>query len=151
VEAPRAGPAAESRAEAAPGGPAAVEVPLPGAPEDETLPFAVTPGKAPAPAEAPAEVPEEAPATATLGELYLRQGHHAEAERIFRAVLQQDPANAAAHAGLAALAGQRAQPAAGDGAGGAGDGLPESLTGQKIRLLRQFLAVVRAAAEHDVS
>jgi tetratricopeptide (TPR) repeat protein len=65
---------------------------------------------APAPAfdfaAAPAALPAEPPApaaTATLGELYLRQGHLAEAERIFREVLQREPANAAAHAGLERL------------------------------------------------
>src|SRR5262249_7847472 len=36
--------------------------------------------------------------------LYLRQGYPAEAERIFREVLQREPDNAAAHAGLARLA-----------------------------------------------
>lgn len=39
-------------------------------------------------------------ATATLGELYLRQGHRDEAERIFREVLEREPGNAAARAGL---------------------------------------------------
>jgi tetratricopeptide (TPR) repeat protein len=47
---------------------------------------------------------EEPIATATLGEIYLRQGYLAEAERIFHEVLQHEPENAAAQAGLARLA-----------------------------------------------
>ncbi|HEX3127210.1 MAG TPA: tetratricopeptide repeat protein [Thermoanaerobaculia bacterium] len=43
---------------------------------------------------------QEPSTTATLGELYLRQGHLDEAERIFREVLERDPYNAAAQAGL---------------------------------------------------
>jgi len=39
-------------------------------------------------------------ATVTLGELYLRQGHAGEAERIFGEVLGREPDNAAAHEGL---------------------------------------------------
>lgn len=38
--------------------------------------------------------------TVTLGRLYLEQGHAEEAERIFSAVLQKEPANADAQAGL---------------------------------------------------
>ncbi|HKH44197.1 MAG TPA: tetratricopeptide repeat protein [Thermoanaerobaculia bacterium] len=49
-------------------------------------------------------------ATATLGELYLRQGHYAEAERIFREVLQREPASASARAGLDRLASLGPQP-----------------------------------------
>lgn len=44
--------------------------------------------------------------TVTLGNLYLLQGHRAEAERIFRRILRGDPDNAAARQALArALAG----------------------------------------------
>lgn len=49
-------------------------------------------------------------ATATLGELYLRQGHYAEAGRIFREVLQREPASAAARAGLDRLVSLGPQP-----------------------------------------
>lgn len=44
--------------------------------------------------------PAQPVATATLGELYLRQGHADEAERIFREVLEQEPGSGAALAGL---------------------------------------------------
>lgn len=50
----------------------------------------------------PSQEPEPA-ATATLGELYLRQGHTAEAERIFRDVLEREPDNTGARAGLEQL------------------------------------------------
>lgn len=52
----------------------------------------------------PSQEPEPA-ATATLGELYLRQGHTAEAERIFRDVLEREPDNTGARAGLEQLGG----------------------------------------------
>ena len=53
-------------------------------------------------AEEVEEVEEEAEpaATVTLGDLYLRQGHPREAERIFREVLDREPANTAARIGL---------------------------------------------------
>ncbi len=60
----------------------------------------------------PVEAPSASPAspaaagsraTLTLGELYLRQGHFEEAERIFGEVAQRDPGNAAAREALAAL------------------------------------------------
>lgn len=44
------------------------------------------------------------PATVTLGQLYLRQGHLGEAEGLFREVLEREPGNAAARAGLAEAA-----------------------------------------------
>ncbi len=51
----------------------------------------------------PAAEPAAEPATATLGELYLEQGHRADAERIFRAVLEREPGNEAARRGLERL------------------------------------------------
>lgn len=58
-----------------------------------------------------AEVAEPA-ATATLGHLYLRQGHLAEAEAMFREVLEREPDNGAAAAGLAEIGLLREPPAA---------------------------------------
>ncbi|MDX1997591.1 MAG: tetratricopeptide repeat protein [Thermoanaerobaculia bacterium] len=59
---------------------------------------------APEAADLPAvEAVAEPTATATLGHLYLRQGHHAEAEAIFREVLDREPDNGAAAAGLAEI------------------------------------------------
>lgn len=75
---------------------------------EEAAPFDLAPPPPvfePAPVAAePEPEPEAEVATATLGELYLRQGHYAEAERIFREVLQREPASAPARAGLDRLA-----------------------------------------------
>ena len=61
--------------------------------------------------EAPAEEAEAAVvATATLGELYFRQGHYTEAERIFREVLEREPGNVSAIAALHRLAALGPQP-----------------------------------------
>lgn len=55
--------------------------------------------------------PHEPAATVTLGELYLRQGYPAEAERIFHEVLRREPENASALQGLEKLSGpQEARP-----------------------------------------
>jgi hypothetical protein len=51
----------------------------------------------------------EPAATVTLGELYLKQGHLGEAERIFHEVLSREPDSPAAQEGLAALAARRAE------------------------------------------
>lgn len=56
--------------------------------------------------------PAQPVATATLGELYLRQGHANEAERIFREVLEREPGHAAALAGLERVEEARRVPAA---------------------------------------
>ncbi|HWN45117.1 MAG TPA: tetratricopeptide repeat protein [Thermoanaerobaculia bacterium] len=85
--------------------PVVPEATVPEAPVFED--FAPIPPPAP-PAEEPAEdlwgdepvQPAEPVATATLGEIYLRQGHADEAERIFREVLEREPDNGAALAGL---------------------------------------------------
>jgi tetratricopeptide (TPR) repeat protein len=70
----------------------------------ESLPVALEP--------AAAEPAPEPVATATLGDLYLRQGHRDEAERIFREVLRREPDNSAAQLGLARLAPEPAPVAA---------------------------------------
>lgn len=99
--------------------------------------------------EAAAEEGEEEPATATLGQLYLRQGHFSEAERIFRRVLDREPENRAAREGLASLPGGAAA-ASGDEAAD-----PAAVAGElvvrKLELLRRYLSVLRRGAERDVS
>lgn len=55
--------------------------------------------------EIPSEVEETVPATVSLGRLYLQQGHTADAEATFAAVLGREPDNAAARVGLAAAGG----------------------------------------------
>lgn len=62
---------------------------------------------APEMAEPAVPMPVQPVATATLGEIYLRQGHLSEAARIFHEVLQREPDNAAAREGLARLAALR--------------------------------------------
>ena len=67
--------------------------------------FQIEAPPAPAAPEPPAVEPPraqaaETAATATLGELYLSQGHREEAERIFREVLRREPGNQGALAGL---------------------------------------------------
>jgi predicted Zn-dependent protease len=51
--------------------------------------------------------------TVTLGNLYLAQGHRAEAERIFRRILRDDPDHAAARQALARALGAAKTPGAG--------------------------------------
>lgn len=76
----------------------------PGAPPAAAAAFA-----GPSPAAAAPQPAEGAagPATATLGELYLRQGHLAEAERIFQEVLRREPGNHAARQALAGIESRR--------------------------------------------
>jgi tetratricopeptide (TPR) repeat protein len=52
--------------------------------------------------EAPG-IDEEPPATATLGQLYLQQGHREEARKIFRRVLDREPTHPVALAALQAM------------------------------------------------
>lgn len=111
----------------------------------------------PLPAEAPASEP---PATATLGDLYLRQGYHAEAERIYREVLEREPGNAAANAGLERLAalGPRPEPAEVDARRllvgyRPNPGLPADaeLRARKAWVLNRYLERLRQGDMHDVS
>ena len=88
------------------------------------------------------------PGTATLGELYLRQGYVREAEEIFKQVLARDAENEAALAGLEAIGRKRAQKLtaadliAGDEEGGEVRGL----TARKIQLLSRYLGKLRRGA-----
>jgi tetratricopeptide (TPR) repeat protein len=133
--------------------------PAPTSPEGEEavdagLPALAVPPPAAAPRAAPAaaEGGEEEPATATLGQLYLRQGHHAEAERIFRRVLEREPDNRAAREGLASLPGEvpAAMTASGDGPTDT-DAVAGELVARKAQLLRRYLSILRRGAERDVS
>ncbi len=87
------------------------------------------------PAAAPMPVTAAAQETATLGDLYLRQGHTQEAERIFGAVLERDPANDLARRGLG-----QAQEALRQAPGG--------LSGRRARALRDFLGRLRRGTSH---
>ncbi len=100
-----------------------------------------------APVEAiPAELPAAEPATATLADLYLEQGHLAEAEQAFREVLASDPENALARQRLAEIDRRRS----------AGLMAAELLAEvdpalgpreRKIHLLKSYLGRIRASAE----
>jgi tetratricopeptide (TPR) repeat protein len=87
------------------------------------------------PPPAPQTASATAPETATLGDLYLRQGYPAEAERIFGAVLERDPANDLARRGLDQAQEAQRQP-------------PVGLSGRRARALRDFLGRLRRGASH---
>lgn len=92
------------------------------------------------PASGPAPVAE--PVSATLGDLYLRQGHVEEAGEIFRRVLAREPENAVARQGLAALAGVEARElTAAELLAGAPAG--EGPRARRMRLLRRYLERLR--------
>ena len=150
-------PADEGIAAALPDPAAAQEVDLP--PVD----FAWEP-ISPAPAEAFAE-PAVAPAlpvsaapkaaSATLGELYLAQGHLDEAEESFQSVLQARPGDTAALAGLESVRQQR-----GDEAASFAEDVPAveephvivgGLTARKAALLKDYLERIRRGARRHVS
>ncbi len=94
-------------------------------------------------------------ATATLGELYLRQGYRREAEEIFREVLARDPSSAAARRGLAQLRGHKVSEglSAGDLLAVLGEAEPKDagLTERKIFLLKAYLDRLRQGADRRVS
>ena len=120
----------------------------------------------PAPTDAGAD---EEPATVTLGELYMKQGHRDEAERIFRKVLEQDPGNSAALDKLARLGLSAPDPSPPDLAESdplrsqrlsaadllamrsASAKVPEGLTAKKVLVLGNYVKHLRAAAQKHVS
>lgn len=98
--------------------------------------------------------------SATLGRLYLEQGHLEEAERSFRAVLDFRPDDAAAARGLDEVARRReaSRSARDETASDRGDELPMSpsrptgsLTDRKIGALRKYLRKIRQGAKARVS
>lgn len=163
--------------------PSATSPPLPAPPpalaferEDATAiwePAVESQSAAPAPAEIEPEVAvappdllpegrmEEAPrqATSTLGELYLQQGHLADAEESFEAVLEARPADSAALAGLAEVRRRREEAEAAffevPGEGAEEQAAPVSAVGglssRKIVILRAFLQRMRKGSASHVS
>ena len=104
-----------------------------------------------------AEPAAEPAATATLGEIYLRQGHLGEAKRIFDEVLRREPDNPAAHEGLLRLASRRQERRPLEGrdllAGyepGDEDGAVEAKA-RKAFLLNSYLTRLRRGGQRDVS
>jgi outer membrane biosynthesis protein TonB len=124
-------------------------VPLPEPePEPETLAAAPEPAppETPQAMEKPGPEPEpESAATVTLGDLYLRQGHLAEAEGIFHEVLHREPGNAAAQAGLARIAASREEASAAKDLAAPGD-----RRSRKILLLNSYLQRIRRGSHPDV-
>jgi len=117
----------------------------------------------PAPISEPEPLAQPEPvATATLGELYLRQGYPAEAERIFREVLRREPESAVALQGIAKLS----QPPEAGGPSGvrpldarellagyqpAGGSGPVEGRARKAFLLSRYLERIRRGGQRDVS
>jgi tetratricopeptide (TPR) repeat protein len=108
-------------------------------------------------AEPVAEETAEPAATATLGEIYLRQGHLGEAKRIFDEVLRREPDNPAAHEGLLQLASRRQERRPLEGrdllAGyepGEEGGAVETKA-RKVFLLNSYLTRLRRGGQRDVS
>jgi len=130
--------------------------------ERETIeePFDEVFAASPAPPRLP-EVSAGPPASATLGRLYLEQGHLEDAERTFRAVLEQRPDDAVAARGLEEVVRRRAAPeGSGDdtASGWSGNAAPTapsrpltSLTQRKVETLRAYLRRIRQGAKARVS
>ena len=106
----------------------------------------------------PGDGAEEASSTATLGSLYLEQGHAPEAEQVFREVLESDPANEEARSGLEKVSLEHSQPSQDTElsepltAMNLLDGFePQSggLTERKAHVLRKYLGRIRP--DSDVS
>jgi tetratricopeptide (TPR) repeat protein len=144
---------------------------LPPAPEPFAAPTWSASAEPPAPAVAeseptPAEGPDAAPeieeppltgttgTTVTLGQLYLRQGHVEEAERIFREVLERDPGHPVAQAELERIARRRQPLEVGRLLSGfeAPAGTPARVgRARKAHLLQSYLQLLKRASRHHVS
>lgn len=98
---------------------------------------------------------ESRPATATLGGLYLAQGHLADAEESFESALATNPTDSAALAGLAEVRRRRADAEAAFFDEAPAPSAPAAyvggLTSRKVEVLRNFLARVRRGAQPHVS
>ncbi|MEO8274654.1 MAG: tetratricopeptide repeat protein [Thermoanaerobaculia bacterium] len=107
------------------------------------------------PAPPRAATREAAPASVTLGELYLAQGHFAEAEESFREVLRTRPSDPAALSGLAAVHAQRGDESATFSDGPVAADEPNiivgGLTARKASLLKDYLSRIRRGAKRRVS
>lgn len=139
-------PLVEAAAPWAPAPPAAVESEAPVFGIDEPSPWAAEPvSLTPRPEPLPTPPEPEPIATATLGELYLRQGHLEEAERIFEEVLRREPGNPSAQAGLSRLASLAAVTAAPPTPAGVA-----GVNARKAFVLRQYLQRIREGSQRHV-
>jgi tetratricopeptide (TPR) repeat protein len=98
-----------------------------------------------------AELRASEPGTATLGELYLRQGYLVEAERIFRQVLERDSESEAALKGLETIGRRRAASiSASELLTGDEEAGIRGVSARKILLLDRYLHTLRRGARNDV-
>jgi tetratricopeptide (TPR) repeat protein len=95
-----------------------------------------------------AENPSEEPATATLGFLYLHQGHLEEAERIFGEVLHREPDNSAVRGALNQLMQQRAPVSAAQLLAGFTPTQGAKVSSKKAHLLNRYLQRLRSGSPH---
>jgi Tfp pilus assembly protein PilF len=115
------------------------------------------PAAEPLPTPAPeSAVPPASAASATLGSLYLAQGHLDDAEESFEAVLASRPGDTEARTGLAEVRRRKAEAAAAfseelPGAEPDSAAVVGGLTAKKIDLLRQFMARMRRGSQPHVS
>jgi tetratricopeptide (TPR) repeat protein len=100
----------------------------------------------PAPAPAPAPEPE---VSATLGRLYLEQGHLEEAEAIFSAVLAHSPEHEEARAGMFEIAARRTLAAPAPVPTAPADSSP--IVRRKIEILQGYLGRLHRAREREGS
>jgi tetratricopeptide (TPR) repeat protein len=118
--------------------------------EAEETPAAIPEVEEPEPAIPAQAAVEPAPAaepSATLGELFLSQGHLEEAEHEFLGVIAVRPDDDAAHAGLAEIARRRFAPESAEPAAFAPARSPApGLTRRKIETLRGYLERLRRAS-----
>jgi tetratricopeptide (TPR) repeat protein len=121
---------------------------------EEQTPWSVEPE--PIAPEPPAPAVTAGPdATVTLAELYQRQGHRGEAERIYREVLRREPDNAQAREGLAALPPAEHRPLEGRdllaGYEPGEEGGEQETRARKVFLLTSYLQRLRQGGQRDVS
>ena len=92
---------------------------------------------------------EAQPVTATLGQLYLQQGHPELAQRIFRKVLAEEPGHPVALAGLATIdrgTEESHELVAADLLQGPEAAAASGLTERKLLLLKNYLGRIKARA-----
>lgn len=95
--------------------------------------------------------PEAQETTVTLANLYLQQGHLEDAERAFREILDREPGNSEASAGVREVERQRLEAMPAEGSASATTEPPsgEGNTSQKIENLRGYLRRIRGGAGQE--
>jgi hypothetical protein len=93
-------------------------------------------------------VTAEEPATATLGFLYLDQGHVVEAERIFGEVLRREPDNGVVRDALDELAQRREPLDASRLLDGFDPTVGSTVSAKKVFVLSRYLRRIRSSSQH---